>query len=407
MENTLIKISVDASNRQIIDRLPESADSLVTSIFHGNKTQTLLIANDSFHATRLQQELKIFSPNIKSAILPDYGILPYERHLVAKEVIASRLLTLWQLNHDILDVVIIPNNILNAKLPPIEYINSRIFSLKINERLSTEELRHRLINGSYTLVDQVYEHGDFAIRGGIIDIIPMGAKNIIRIELFDDEIESLKLLNIKSRENIGTVDSFELIPAKEYPTNSESLSYFADSFNQKFSNVSLKLLQDIKYGILPPGSEFYLPLFFTKTNSIFDYFNGNYQIIYNDKTLHFLEHNWQDIKNRYNHFNYQYPCLKPSELYLTSEEVFAEIKKQKSFYFTTDGNLEAQFNTIPDISVTHTKNSNQFTKLIEFKNQFNGNIVIIMPSAGRLEIMRETLNRYNIEARLIDNISQK
>lgn len=390
--------------KQVLPNTLESGDSILYATLATAKT--LIVTNDAHHAMRIYNELKTFAPNAKTAIFPDYGVLPYERNAVAKSVIAKRLLTLWQMQHGLLDIVIIPVNVVNTRLPNKEYIAARFFSLEVNEKLSIQELRHQLINGSYDLVEQVVEPGDFAIRGGIIDIIPMGSKNIIRIELFDDEIESLKLLDIKTREFISYVSNFDLAPTREYPTEASALSLFLTRFNASFPNAPQKLQQDIKHGLLPPGAEFYLPLFFTECNSIFDYFNDPYQVIYAENTVNLLEEHWYDLKNRYTNFNYQYPCLKPAELFYPTEDVFAFIKQHKSYIFSISGAVDRQFKPIPDIAVTHKNNTNPFTKLLEFKNVFNGIIILILPSIGRLEIIRDTLERYNISAQLITTLNK-
>lgn len=420
----------DTRVKQILPKAPESGDSIIyatltkqrrqpefalkpTDSSHDPQLQnnnivaikTLIITNDAHHAIRIYNELKTFAPELKSALFPDYGILPYERNAVAKAVIAERLLTLWQMQHGLLDIVIIPISVVNNKLPSLEYIAARFFSLKVNEKLSIQELRHQLINGGYDLVEQVVEPGDFAIRGGIIDIIPMGSKNIIRIELFDDEIETLKLLDIKTREFISSIANFELAPTREYPTDSSALAMFFTRFNEVFPNAPLKLQQDIKHGLLPPGAEFYLPLFFAECNSIFDYFTEPYQVIYAENTVSLLEEHWHDLKNRYTHFNYQYPCLKPAELFYPTEDVFAFIKRHQSYVFSIASAVDTQFKLFPDIAIIHKNNTNPFSQLLAFKNTFNGIIILILPSIGRLEIIRDTLERHNIKAQLITDLN--
>lgn len=393
------------TGKQLLAKPLKSGDTILCATLSSN-LQTLIIANDSFHATRLQNELKTFAPQLSSTIFTDYGILPYERNLVSKEVIANRLLTLWQISQNQHDIIIIPASVINNKLPPLEYLNSRFFSLKINEKLSIEELRHQLINGGYNLVDQVFENGDFAVRGGIIDIIPMGIKHIIRIELFDDEIETIKLLDIKTRDLISIPNSFELVPTREYPTDSISLKNFAHKFNEYFPNTSLKLQQDFKYGILPPGTEFYLPLFFDNCVSIFEYFKKDYQVVYFGNTRQILENHWLEIKNRYLHSNYQYPCLKPSDIYYQTEEIFQFIKKPKSFIINNNGDLDKQFNPLPDLAIKHIRCTNPISNLQAFITSFKGPIVIILQSAGRIEIMRELLTKNDLSPTVINNIGE-
>lgn len=376
-----------------------SADSLaIANSF--NKTPILLITNDAFTLNRIFDEINFFKPSLKVCIFPDSEILPYERISTQKEIIADRLKALWQISHKTPDIVLVQASTLQTKICPIEYLHGRVLLLKIGDKLSTNELRHKLINSDYDLVEQVYESGEFAIRGGIIDIMPMGAQHLIRIELFDDEIESLKIIDSKTKSVIESRTQYELIPAREYPTDKNSLGKFILNFSNKFPK-STELLKEIKNGILPTGSEFYLPLFFLETASLFDYLDNSWQIIHFQNLKNHTINNWQEINKRFDTFSYQYPCLKPNDLFLTTDYIYSRIKEFNTTELMEDGPLNPDIIQLPDIKTTAT---NPFSNLSDFQKSFKGKIICVMDSIGRVEIMRQTLTNNGFKTLIINTL---
>lgn len=386
-----------------------SADSLcVATAAQQNK---LLVITDSVHdANRIFDEVSFFAPNITSTIFPDSEILPYERMTPQKDIIASRLKILWQLSLNQLDLVIVSASTLQVRLCPKSYLYQRQFMVEVGQLISLENLRQDLVQSNYTLTEQVYEAGEFAIRGGVVDIIPMGSKQIIRIELFDDEIESLTLLEPKTKEVVKKVDKVELIPTREYPTDKQTLKSVSAKFGEVFNKPSYQgTLKELNHGILPPGSEFYLPMFFDTTDTLFDYLDKDWQIIYYSDLLPQLQLNWQEINTRYELFNYQYPCLKPSEVFIPSEEIFAKLKNYKSqtIRLLTHAISEPKSSislALPDI--TTINKSDHFAHLKTFIEKFSGPIIIVAASIGRVEILRQTLVNNNLNIILINLLSE-
>ena len=368
-----------------------SADALAISKLH--KSPLLVIANDAYTANRLYSEISMFSPGLAIKIFPDTEVLPYERISPQKDIIAERLRVLWEISHQRLDIVIVNSNTLQKKISPTDYLYSRVMLLKIGDKLSIEKLTSQLVNSDYTHVNQVFETGEFAIRGGIIDIMPMGSKNIIRIELFDDEIEALKLIDAKSKLLINNIDKFELIPAREYPTDKSNLNFFIDNFANNFPK-DLYILKELKNGIYPAGSEFYLPLFFDSTATLFDYLDDTWQIVYFQNLVTSTNLNWQEIGKRYLTYSMDYPCLKPIDLFITTDTIFTKIKDYTSYEFGEQGELNQKVRLLPDIS---TSAAAPFSKLKEFRAKHKGKIICAFDSIGRVEIMRQTLQDFDIQ----------
>jgi transcription-repair coupling factor (superfamily II helicase) len=416
---TDLTIAPNSHNKQYLPILPMGGDSLCIANIHQPQRPLLVIANDSYITNRIHDELALFAPQLSSAIFPDHEILPYERTSPRVEVIAKRLKILWQISLNQLDVVIVSANILQTRLCPLSYLHSRQLILKVGDKISITRLREQLVASYYSLTTQVHEAGEFAVRGGIIDIMPMGSRQMIRLELFDDEIESLKIIQPQTLAIVDNVDKYELIPAREYPTDKQSIKQFVAKFGSIFNKPEhLALIREMGNGLLPAGSEFYLPLFFDTTSTLFDYMNDSWQVIYYENLLTHLNLNYQEIRKRYELFNYQYPCLKPAELFILSDIVLNEIKKFKSYIFIEnietltsnkkeiDANLAKQLVKIPDISVNHQL-QNPFTKFLDFRATLSSGIAIIVTSSlGRLEILRETLEKYDIPAQTIKSLNQ-
>ncbi|MBY0379786.1 MAG: hypothetical protein K2P99_05240, partial [Burkholderiales bacterium] len=238
LDNYTFAINPKHKKHIIARHLPSSDSLFIAKAFQLQASPLLVIANNSYEANRIADELAYFAPNARIAIFPDTEVLPYERVTPQGELIASRLSTLWQMSMRQLDIVVVAGQSIQSRICPVNYLNSRILILKIADKLSISELRKKLLASDYGLVDNVYQAGEFAVRGGIIDIIPMGHNDLIRIELFDNEIESLKIIDVKTKQLIENTDKIEIIPTREYPTDAQSISEFSNNFKHKFPESS-------------------------------------------------------------------------------------------------------------------------------------------------------------------------
>ncbi len=296
-----------------------------------------------------------------------------------------------------------------SRLCPKEYLYQRQLNLEVGMAINLQLLKQQLVSSDYTMTNQVYESGEFAVRGGIVDIMPMGSPQIIRIELFDDIVESLSLLDPGNRQLIGKINKFELVPAREYPTDPQSLKSVASKFGEIFKQPEHQyILKEINNGIIPAGSEFYLPLFFEQTATIFDYLDkSQWQVVYyHDLPAHFDNH-WQEINRRYDLYSYQYPCLKPSLLFIPGDQLISVARQTfKRHIIGIAGSKlnKYTFSPLPDISVNN-REQQSFAKLENFVKTFNGNIILITDSIGRAEILRQTLHNYQFKCKFVPSIN--
>lgn len=386
-------------------KLPLSGDSLfIAKLAIKHKSPFVYIINDGYQLQRLANELNIFAPELNIAIFPNYEILSYERQSPYAELIAERLRTLWRIQHNQIDILLIQAATLQNLLPPQEYFWQRVFLIKCGDKLDSEQLRRQLIMAGYQYVQQVCEAGEFAIRGSIIDILPMGSKKAIRIDLFDDEIDSINYFDSKSQLILESLQSVELLPSREYPHDIESLNQMVAKFVDRFpKEAKSNLAKDLASCILPAGVEFYLPLFFNKCATLFDYIDETWQIIYNGDLSTHLNLNWQEINQRYEYFNYQYPCLKPGELFISTEKIFANLKKYQTWEIAIDGSFYPGFDLVPDIGADNQA-SNPFIKLAAFSQKHQ--VILCAASLGRIEILRQTLAQHKLECKIISSWAQ-
>lgn len=399
----MIKVSLPAKvhpQKNHLARLPAGGDALfIASLASAKKLPFLYIARDGYELRRLADEINFFQPGMTVGVFPDYEVLPYERQSPYAELVAERLKILWQLQQQKLDIILIQASTLQTLLPPLEYFNQRVLWLKKTNRIDGAILREKLVAAGYQHVKQVFAEGEFAIRGSIIDIMPIGLKRGIRIDLFDDEIETLASFDTKTQLLEEQIDEIKLLPSREYPNDYASLKDVVARFSSRFPNeAKSSLAKDLQSSILPAGVEFYLPLFFVKCASFFDYLSQNCQIIYNEELLAVLNHNWQEINKRYEYYSYQYPCLKPTELFIPAEEVFARLKQHTCWEIAGTDNLYAGFDHVGGL----LQGRGQFDWLKELKTK---QVIICSPSLGRLEILKNTLASQGISSQQIDSLA--
>jgi transcription-repair coupling factor (superfamily II helicase) len=227
-------------------------------------------------------------------------------------------------------IVIVPATALRQRLADSNYIDANTFILNAGDELDLELLRKQLINAGYYSVDQVMSCGEYAIRGGIVDIFPSGQDKPFRLDLFDTTIETIKWFNPENQRSEVAIDSIQLLPAREYPLDEDSISFFRQSFRATIDGDPRNALiyNEIKKGIIPSGTEFYLPLFFEQTASLFDYIPQEASIVLEEGTFDSLELLETETQDRYENakLNKDWPPLEPKQLFLNVEQIREQLK---------------------------------------------------------------------------------
>lgn len=372
---------------------------------------TVVVTSSSSQAQRLSEEVRYFYGETLFN-LPDWETLPYDYFSPHQDIISERLTTLANLPQANKSILVVPAITLQLRLPPLNYILGHSFTLKTGESLNPEALKSRLISAGYRASDTVYEHGEFCSRGAILDIYPMGADNPFRIELFDDEIESIRWFNPETQRSTESTDKIELLPAKEVPLDSNGIRCFKQRWFDFFDTnpKDSPLYTDVLKQIAPGGIEYYLPLFFEETATLFDYLPEHSQLIFSDNLEESLNHNWRDIEHRYEdrRHDVRHPVLKPSELYLPTNQVFSDLKQYGRIQTSAQtqeekaGRFNFEQRALPDIQVDH-KLDMPLKKLESFLIENHDAILFSVESAGRREALTELLEKIGVKPKPFEN----
>lgn len=293
----------------------------------------VLVTADTPSALKLEKELAFFaSPDSPEVTLfPDWETLPYDTFSPHQDIISQRLQTLFQFGQQRHGIFIVPINTLMQRLAPTDYLAGHLLMLNRGDTLDREQFRRNLEQSGYLHVSQVTGHSEFSVRGSIIDLFPMGSERPFRIDLFDDEVDTIRYFDIETQRSTDQVDAIRMLPAREFPTDKAALSLFRQQFLDRFdaSNAQESVFSQVTKGTMPGGVEYYLPLFFEKTATLFDYLHRDTLMLLHGDVKDASEFFWADVEERYeqHRYNLARPLLSPRELFLPIEELFGQIKE--------------------------------------------------------------------------------
>jgi len=366
----------------------------------------LVIAESSSEAEQIYNELNFFLPKeIPVMLFPDWETLIYDGFSPHQDIISERLTILNELPSLTRGVLVVPASTLMQKISPRSFAVGSSLMLKIDQKFDIQSMRRKLEASAYRCVETVFEHGEFAVRGSIMDIYPMGASNPYRLDLFDDEIESLRTFDPETQLSIDKVNSVSLLPAREFPLTNEAISLFQDSWHQKFhvNPRSCPVYQDVSQGLSPAGVEYFLPLFFDKLESLFDYLPPN-TLIFSSNIESTLQANWKASHSRYENLRYdlQRPILAPEDLLISSETLLAACNKYRRLLIGTNSTKGNWFNfqDMPDISINDQSPTNALQRFTKARGELT--VILITESIGRREVVDELLSKHHIQTTHIE-----
>ncbi len=398
-----------AAGKQHWGNLPGAALSLaVAEAACAAKRFTLLLTADSQSAERLQEELAFFAPDLPVLHFPDWETLPYDVFSPHQDIISQRIATLYRLPEIKHGVLVVPIATALHRLAPTRFLLGSGLLLDVGQKLDVEEMRARLEAAGYRCVDTVYEHGEFAVRGALIDLFPMGSETPYRIDLFDDEIETLRTFDPETQRSIDKVESIRLLPAREFPLEKKAVTDFRGRFRERF-DVDFRrcpIYQDLSTGITPAGIEYYLPLFFEESATLFDYLPQDTQVFSLPGIEKAAEQFWQDARNRYEdrRVDPERPILPPADIFLPVEDCFARLKSwprvvvDQNDIETGVGRERFSARALPDLAI-QAKASEPLAALRRFIEEYPGRVLFSAESAGRREVLLELLARLKLKPR--------
>lgn len=388
---------------KVKDLLGAGVSLSISEIIKSNPTPYLIVTTNANEALTLEEELKYLLPNNNVLLFPDWETLPYDTFSPYQDIISKRLEILSRIKSIPNSILIISVNTIMGRLAPTTYVNSQAIVLKKGENVNIAKFKEKLIESGYLNAKLVLEHGEFASRGEIIDLFPMGSNVPYRIDFFDDEIESISIFDLDTQRSISKVDEIRLLPAHEFPVDDLAIDRFRRKYREYFKpgDISLhNIYQQISKKVIPAGIEYYLPLFFEKTNTLFNYLLPDTTLITLESIKEKATEFFSDVVTRANYHvaNPLHPSLPPKELYLEVDELLHEFKKLKQISLYTNNteapttSLKGKNKELPSLAINNTlPNPNQ--NIINFVNSFKGKILISTPSEGRKAILIEMLHK--------------
>jgi len=414
--------------------LTGSSDALALAQFARSHAPLIVISANALEAQRLLEEIPFFAPELRVHLLPDWETLPYDHFSPHQDLISERLATLHHIRStregnaggepaaarrssrsNACDVVIVPVTTALYPLPPVEYLAAYTFFLKRGEQLNLDQLRAQMTLAGYSHVQQVLIPGEYCVRGGIIDLFPMGSVLPYRLDLFDNEIESIATFDVDTQRTLYPVPEIRLLPAREFPLDEKGQTTFRQNFRNRFEGDPSKsrIYKDVSKGIAPNGIEYYLPLFFQQTAILFDYLPPNATLCLHHDVDAAIRQFSQDAASRYKLLrgDPQHPLLEPKELFLDSEQFFLRAKEfarvdilpfspaplpQAGEGRDISRNLTpCPTATLPPIAVDRRAEI-PVQAFQNFLQAYAGRVLLLADSLGRREIMSGYLNEYGL-----------
>nr|MBP8207871.1 transcription-repair coupling factor [Acinetobacter sp.] len=391
-----------AGEKRWIGNLQGSATGLLfKEIVAQSKQLFIIVASNSQHLGQLESELEFYG--IKPTIFPDWEILPYDRLSPHQDIVSERLAILS--NMPTQGVLLLSASTLAQRIAPASWVLGEHFDIRVNQKIDLEQQKLRLIQAGYYLVDTVYDHGEFAVRGSIMDIYASGQVAPIRIDLFDDEVDSLKFFDPETQRTTEALQNFTVLPAKEFPLK-EARSVFRDRYADFFPTANPKknpIYQDVLEGIASPGIEFYLPLFFSaeamqSQSTLMAYLPKNGIVITDKLVDDGLTQYWKEAVRRYEdrRHNIDQPILPPEQLFMQPSQVleqlnhFGRIIASQDRFEEKAGVLNIQSELPPRLPVD-PKREKPFTEVKNYIDQINHPVLLVAESAGRRETLKDAL----------------
>ena len=410
-----------AEDHQHWGHLQGSSSALAIARAYQQSTgPVVLLTADTPSALKLQREIAFFL-NTDAAhvpLFPDWETLPYDMFSPHQDIISQRLETLYHFSSQRQGLFIVPVNTLMQRLAPVDYLNKYLLMLNQGQTLDREQFRRNLEQAGYLHVSQVMSHSEFSIRGSVIDLYPMGSERPFRLDLFDDEIESIRYFDPESQRSSDAVSEIRLLPAREFPTDKDAITLFRQQFLDRFdsSQAQESVFAQVSKGTMPSGVEYYLPLFFEHTATLFDYLHPDTKLMLHGDLQQASDFFWADVNERYeqHRYNLTRPLLPPDELFLPMNALFEQIKKWPRVTLLEapvddkPGFTNAPSIKLNDIALNPQKKQPAEALLTTLQNagKANGRMLFVAESQGRRENMLEILKKADIKPKQFDDFAQ-
>ena len=381
-----------------------SADALLiaqtahTAKHSGSPRLLAVLTASANDAQRLLDEIPWFAPDLRVRLLPDWETLPYDTFSPHHDLISERLATLYGVMRGECEVLLVPASTAAYRFLPPSYLAAYTFFLKKGEKLDAAQFRAQLTLAGYTNVTQVVSPGEYSIRGGLVDLFPMGSPLPYRLDLFDDEIESIKTFDVDNQRTLYPVPEVRLLPAREFPLDDKGRTHFRQRFREVFEGDPARsgIYKDVSNGIASAGIEYWLPLFFDETATLFDYLPKETLLCLHRDVPEAIRSFWRDAQSRYDMLSGERsrPLLPPGDLFLAEEPFFIAAKPYARLDLQAGD--EGPATALPSVAVER-RAEDPLTRLKAFIDGFPGRVLLLAESAGRRETLSEMLGEYDVK----------
>ena len=409
-------IPTQPNDHKILGNVLPGADALaISEIAEQNQNLTVVVTPDTRSAVRLSRVLsELISQNV--CLFPDWETLPYDTFSPHQEIISSRLSALFHLQNAKKGIFLLPISTLMQRLCPPQYLQHNVLLIKKGDRLVIDKMRLQLEAAGYRAVEQVLEHGEYAVRGALLDLFPMGSAVPFRLDFFDDEIDSIRTFDVDTQRTLDEINSINLLPAHEFPTDDKGIEFFRAQFRETFGEIRRDpehIYQQISKGTLISGIEYWQPLFFSEMATLFDYLPEQTLFVDMENNQTQGERFYQDAKQRYEQrkVDPMRPLLPPEKLWLNVDEVNRRLKSYPRITFKAEKvrlsvrqkNLPVA--ALPEVTI-QSQQKEPLGQLRQFIEHFKGNVLFSVETEGRRETLLDLLSPLKLKPKQIQSLDQ-
>lgn len=414
--------TIATGKRYTLPRPLGSADALLLARFAQQRAQhqqlLVVICAEPADTQRLQDELAFFAPELRSAVFPDWETLPYDTFSPHQDLISERLAALWRVLQSRrpdgqtddpagrIDVLLLPATTALARLAPPSFLAAYTFAFKQKQKLDEAALKAQLTLAGYQHVSQVVSPGEYTVRGSLIDLFPMGSPVPYRVDLFDNEVDSIRTFDPDSQRSLYPVPEVRLLPGREFPMDDAARAAFRLRWRDRIEGDPTKsrIYKDIGSGIATAGIEYYLPLFFDQTATVFDYLGELATIALHGEVDEALKRFWTDTRERHRFLQHdpERPILPPEDIYLRTEEFFTHCHAHAQL--AVRGHEPVDWaRPLPDLSVERG-GQDPLRKLETHLEKTAHRVLLVAESAGRRETLLELLRDHKLEPATVESL---
>ena len=407
--------ALHSAQRFTLPRPPGSADAaLLAALVVREKSQgrrVSIICAEAFDAQRLLEEMQFFHPELQCVLFPDWETLPYDGFSPHQDLISERLATLWRISQGQADVVLMPASTALYRLAPPSFLAAYTFHFKVKQKLDDAQLKQQLTMAGYSHVSQVVSPGEYTVRGGLIDLFPMGSLVPYRVDLFDNEIDSIRTFDPDTQRSLYPVPEVRLLPGREFPMDEGSRALFRSKWRELLEGdpTRSRIYKDMGNGVATAGIEYYLPLFFEETATVFDYLGEASVVVLHGDLEPVLQSFSQDAQERFRlaQGDPERPVLSPTHLFLNTEQFFTRVNLHAQLALRKADVSKASdwAQSLPDVTVDRGSET-PLSRLQDRQRKSQQRVLVLAESDGRRESLLDFLRAGGVSPPAFDSLAE-